>query len=142
MTDWSSLEPEAGQPVDREREPEWLERLCHIPSDFRTGHVSIRELFLRAAPDVEEPHFVDMVAERLAREPVLVESWQQYSYDKRGTPSPYLDGTEVGFFEVVADQVHYRAVERFDNVIDACSSFIWREAGWVLERRQVVSDPL
>jgi hypothetical protein len=104
--------------------------------------VSIRELFQRAAPDVEDAHFVEIVAARLGREPWVVESWQQYSYDKRGTPSPYLDGTEVGFFEVVGDQVHYRAVEPFGTVIEACSSFIWREAAWVLERRQVLSDPL
>lgn len=128
--------------VDGEREPTWLEPLCRIPLDFRTGDVSVRELFQRAAPDVEDARFVEMVVARLEREPGLVDSWQQYSYDKRGTPSPYLDGTEVGFFEVVGDKARYRAVQRFDTVVLACASFIWREAGWVLERRQVVSDPL
>jgi hypothetical protein len=70
-----------------------------------------------------------------------VEAWQQYSYDKRASPSPYLDGTEVGFFEVVGDNPRRCAVERFNTTVEACASFIWRETGWLLERRQVVSDP-
>ena len=106
--------------VDGEREPKWLELLCRIPLDFRTGDVSVRELFQRAAPDVEDARFVEMVVARLEREPGLVDSWQQYSYDKRGTPSPYLDGTEVGFFEVVGDKARYRAVQLRHRRLGLC----------------------
>jgi len=118
--------------------PSWIEPLCRIAASYRNEGCSIRELFERAAPDLEDPRFVEVVARRLEREPVLVESWQQYSENKRGTPSPYLQGTEVGFVDVADGKVETRVVGRFDSAIDACSTFIWHEAAWVLERRRVV----
>ena len=131
-----------GRAMEPEQSASWVETLCQIAREWNARDApSIRELFQRAAPEVEDAHFVEMVAERLGREPALVELWQQYSYDKRASPSPYLDGTEVGFFEVVDHEAHRRAVEHFDTVVEACASFIWRETGWVLQRRQVVSDP-
>ena len=125
-------------PSEGVRDPEWVKPLCQIASTFRSGDASIRELFQRAAPDVDDPQFVKMVGAQLAGEPGLVESWQQYSYDKRGSPSPYLDGTEVGFLEVTDGGVRRRGVAHFDSAAEACSSFIFREAVWVLERREVV----
>ena len=125
-------------PSDLSRIPDWLEPLCQIASEYRAGDASIRELFQRAAPDVEDPRFVEMVAARLRSEPGLVTLWQQYSHDKRGTPSPYLEGMEVGFVEVADGQVQTRGIARFDAAVEACSVFIWREAVWVLQRREVV----
>lgn len=80
---------------------------------------------------------MEVVTARLKREPTLVTAWQLYSYDKRSTPSPYLDGTEVGFVEIVDGEVQTRRIARFDSAVEACSVFIWREAVWVLQRREV-----
>ncbi len=118
-------------------EPSWIEPLCRIAESYRTGGRSIRELFECASPDLQDPRFVELVARTLEREPILVESWQQYSGDKRGTPSPYLQGTDVGFVDVANGKVETRLVGRFDSAIEACSTFIWHEAAWVLEGRRL-----
>ncbi len=122
---------------NRKRVPSWLEPLCQIALLYRAGELSVRELFQRAAPNLAEPEFVELVAQGLEEAPELVAAWQQYSHDKRGTPSPYLEGTEVGFVEVLDGRVQTRNIRRFDSTLDACSEFILREALWVLERREV-----
>jgi hypothetical protein len=104
---------------------------------YRTGDASIRELFQRAAPDLDNPQFLPVVARRLEHEPELVTAWQQYSHDKRGTPTPYLGGLEVGFVEVIDGQVRSRDIRQFETAFDACAAFIFREAWWVLHRREV-----
>ncbi len=126
-------------PTDRMRFPSWLEPLCRIALDFRTEELSIGGLFQRAAPDLTDPEFVELVAQVLNQAPELVVAWQQYSRDKRATPSPYLDGTEVGFVEVVSERFQTRNVCRFESAVDACSAFILCEAVWVLERREVLA---
>jgi len=118
-------------------EPSWIVPLCSIAEAYRIEDRSIRELFERAAPDLDDPRFVEMVVRRLEREPLLVEAWQQYSADKRSTPNPFLQGTEVGFVDFADGKVAVRVVERFDSEIDACATFIRHEATWVLERRRV-----
>jgi len=67
--------------------------------------------------------------EELIADPELMESWQGYSWDKRTTPNPYLDGREVGVFDRGPTMVTMHS-ER----LDACVDFIWRESHWVLSR--------
>jgi hypothetical protein len=122
---------------DRTWAPIWVEPLCRIALLYRTGELSIRDLFQQAAPDLEDPTFIEIVSEQLEREAELVAAWQQYSHDKRGTPSPYLEGNEVGFVEVSGGEVWTRGVRRFETARDACSAFILREAAWVLHRREI-----
>ena len=108
--------------------PEWVERLCDLPVRFRAGNLSIRVLMEESAPDLSD---VDraraLIRHRLAEEPALVEAWQTYSYDKRSSPSPYLDDCEVGYFDGKR-----RDVVRNDDRLDACADFIMREARSVL----------
>ena len=118
-------------------EPSWVERVCLIAASYRTDNRSIRELFELAAPDFGESRFVELVARRLALEPGLVEAWQQYSADKRGAPSPFLQGTKVGFVEKTGGKVAAGVVGRFDSEAAACAVFIMHEAAWVLEGRRV-----
>lgn len=118
-------------------EPRWLEPLCRIPVAYRSGNLSIRELFTRAAPDLDDPQFVAIVARRLEHDPSLLSTWQDYSYDKRATPSHYLDGLEVGFIEVVDGRVQNQRKQHYETSSDACAVFILHEARWVLERRHI-----
>jgi hypothetical protein len=104
---------------------------------YRTGDTSIRDLFQRAGPEFDDPHFLELVDQRLEGEPELVTAWQQYSHDKRGTPSPYLDGLEVGFVEVIDGHAEARGVHSFETSHEACASFVFREALWVLQRREI-----
>jgi hypothetical protein len=115
--------------------PLWLEPLVRVALDWREGSSSIRQLFEQAAPDLSDPRFEWLVRERLRNDPALIDAWQNYSYDKRGSPSPYLDRNRVGFFEVVGEQPTHSAVRNHKNPVDACADFIHREAAWVLERR-------
>jgi hypothetical protein len=55
-----------------------------------------------------------------------------YSYDKRWSPSPYLDGLEVGHYDAGKQQVR----RHFDSV-DACADFVLTEVRWVVDRRVV-----
>jgi hypothetical protein len=122
---------------DPEASPPWLDALFKIPVEFRAGNLSIRQLFENAAPDVADPLFATHVRTRLSREPALVHAWQQYSYDKRSSPSPYLDGAEVGFVEVADGLPMSGDVRRYDDPLDACVDFIYRETVWVLDGRRV-----
>lgn len=115
---------------------DWVESLCRIAVEYRSVDVSIRELFRRAAPHLDEPRLTNMVLERLEREPELLKAWQQYSDDKRGTPSPFLDGLNVGFAAVVDEKLIMRNVRTYGTRVEACAQFIVQEAFWVLEGRE------
>ena len=116
--------------------PLWVEPLCLIPVKYPSSGVSVRELFRRAAPDLNEPRLVEEVLTRLRLHPNLVQAWQQYSYAKRGTPSPFLDGVKVGFAEVLDEKLVIRDVHTHASPAEACAEFVWREALWVLKHRE------
>jgi hypothetical protein len=116
-------------------EPHWVESLCSIASRWKQPGTTILGLFREAAPDLSEPPSFDrLVKARLGHATMLVDAWQNYSWDKRTTPSPYLDGLEVGFY----DAGRHDVVEHRDRV-DACADFIHREANWVLRRERVAA---
>lgn len=116
--------------------PQWVDSLCRIPSDYGSVDASIRELFRQAAPDLDEPRLLDMVRMHLERQPDLLQAWQQYSYDKRGTPSPFLDGLRVGFLSVTDGKAVVGDVRTYESPLEACAQFIRRESMWVLEGRE------
>ena len=108
--------------------PGWVEPLCQVPRDFRQGDRSIRELFVAAAPDLaDDQRVIELVKGRLEADLSLVEDWQTYSYGKRGVPSPYFDGIEVGFFD---GERRNRRTYRAQT--EACAQFIYADAAWVL----------
>ena len=109
---------------------DWVRALCQIPNSFHSGDKSIRQLFDDADPDLsDESAFREAVRKELIADPELMDSWQGYSWDKRTTPSPYIDGLEVGVFDRRSTVVTMHS-ER----LDACVDFIWRESQWVLAR--------
>ena len=107
--------------------------LVTIALTWRTGDRSIRDHFRAAAPDLDDTESLrSAIRDALATDPRLLPAWQTYSYDKRSTPSPYLDVQEVGFYDDGRqDVVHH------DDPVDACADFICREAAWVLRRDRV-----
>ena len=106
-----------------------VKALVRIPMDFAQGGRSVVDLFEAAAPDLGDiKDLRTRIHDELAADPQLLEAWQTYSYDKRGTPSPYLDGLEVGFFDRSRQDV-----VSYDNSVDACSDYICREAESVLQ---------
>lgn len=76
-----------------------------------------------------------MIRGHLEQDPDLASVWQNYSYDKRGTPSPFLDGLQVGFADVGGT---IRGVRSYPSSVEACAQFILAEAAWVLERREPI----
>ena len=91
---------------------------------------AIIELFTGSGVDLRDrERFLVLIRRYLAEEPLLVEEWQRYCYDKRTSPSPYLDGREVGFYDAGR-----RDVVTYDDPVDTCAAFLYREASWVLER--------
>jgi len=114
---------------------EWADGLTTIPLRWRSGTQSIRDLFRESAPPetTSAEQFKASVAERLADRPDLVDAWQTYSYDKRSSPSPYLDGLEVGHFDDGP-----RDVAEHASPTDACVAFVYRETWWILHGRRVV----
>lgn len=118
--------------------PGWLEALCQIALKWATGGLSIRDQLQRASPDIRDPSFTSLVRTRLAHDPDLIAAWQLYSYDKRTSASPWLDGTAVGFFEFVEHRAINSDIRHHANPVDACADFIGREASWVLEGRRLL----
>jgi hypothetical protein len=91
----------------------------------------------RAAPDLDDPRLESLLRARLASEPALIDAWEDYAYDERTTPSPYMDRTKVGFLSMENARVVDQDVRVHDSMVDACADFIRREAGWVLEKRRL-----
>ena len=106
--------------------------LCYIAIEYGDTDLSLEALFRRVNPNLDDPSLVDSVRARLHDQPELIPAWQQYSYDKRATPSPFLDGTTTGLLAASDGKVAYRQLQTFDTPLDACAHFIVNEARWVL----------
>jgi hypothetical protein len=106
--------------------PQWVGQLSTIVVDRKD---SIASLLAAAEPDLRAPDFDLLVGTYLRQRPALVGLWETYGADQRGWPNPYLDGSEVGFFDGAR-----RNIRHHDDRAEACADFIHRLAAWVLER--------
>ena len=89
------------------------------------------EAFNQAAPDLSNPAvFATRVRLWLRNHKGLIDAWQIYCDDRRGSPAPYLDGCDVGFFDGISKDYH-----RHKSKVAACTDYIYREANWVLNRK-------
>ena len=79
-----------------------------------------------------DPGFERVLVRSLRENPALIELWETWSADQRWTPSAYLIGTEVGWFDNARSNVRVHP-ERAAAVAD----FIRRLAAW-LSRREVL----
>jgi len=77
--------------------PEWVEPLCQIALNWKKGDLSILQHFGNASPDLSDKRFPAFVRAYLSHHPALISAWQEYSKDKRTSPSPYLDGRQLVF---------------------------------------------
>jgi hypothetical protein len=103
-----------------------LSALVCLPRRFHAENRSIRDLF----GDTESLEVSrQALHDALMNDSTLIDDWQTYSYDKRTSPSPYLDGLAVGFY----DGGNRNHIEHVDAV-SACCDFIERERAWVLRR--------
>jgi hypothetical protein len=65
--------------------------------------------------------------------PGLMDRWQGYCEDRRGSPAPVMKGCRVWHYDQgVTDEVVH------EDRASACSDYVTREAAWVLDRRRVV----
>lgn len=108
-----------------------LALLASITDNDTGAHLA--EPFVEAGVDlVTDFELLAAVRVALQKNPDLIDVWQGYSYDKRWTPSPYLDGVEVG---------HYhsgdRHVRRHGTTLEACADFVVTEVRWVVDRRVI-----
>lgn len=100
---------------------------------WRRGGAQLADLFFAAGVEsVDDDELRRAVRERLADNAALIENWQGYSYDKRWTPSPYMDGVEVGHYDT-----GYRHVRKHQTTTDACADFVLTEVRWVVNGRVV-----
>ncbi|GIF74551.1 hypothetical protein [Asanoa siamensis] len=76
-----------------------------------------------------DPEFEDALARSLRESPALVERWETWSADQRGTPSAYLEGTEVGWFDGTR-----RNVVTHPDGPTATADFIHRLTAWRARR--------
>ncbi len=112
--------------------PTWVESVATIAYRWREPGTTLRSLFEDARPNLSDRRvFETSVADRLKRDPGLVDAWQTYSWDKRTSRGPYFDGLEVGFF----DRDRRDVIEHRDRA-SACADFLFREASWVLLGRR------
>jgi hypothetical protein len=79
-----------------------------------------------------DPGFEAALARSLRENPALIELWETWGADQRWTPSVYVDGTEVGWFDGVRRNVQIHP-DRGASTAD----FIQRLAAW-LSRRDVL----
>ncbi len=111
---------------------DWVEELVFAAQHATNRHGRVLELSrdARAAAHDDES-LRSQVAARLRERPDLVHAWQMYSWDKRWSPSPYLEAQEVGLYDS-----GYRDVEQHPDLVTACAAFIAREVDWLRTRHQ------
>jgi hypothetical protein len=111
--------------------PEQWDSLVRIASERREAPILIR--FETIDPDLSDrTAFQTAVTARLNEEPTLIDAWQTFSWDNRGSPPPYLDGLEVGFYDDGRQDVYVHG-----DRASACADFLFRKASSVLHRRRV-----
>ncbi|TDC53598.1 hypothetical protein E1212_05345 [Jiangella ureilytica] len=69
------------------------------------------------------------LAEGLRGEPALIELWDLWSGDQRWTPSVYIEGTEVGWFDG-----ERRHVKVHPDRAGAVADFVHRLSAWMSRR--------
>jgi hypothetical protein len=74
---------------------------------YRQGGRTLSDVFVDAGVnEVSDEELAGAVLSTLGDRPKLIATWQGWSYDKRWSPSPYLDGLEVGHHD--AGRQHVR----------------------------------
>jgi hypothetical protein len=69
-------------------------------SRYHTKGRALDQRYVRGGgPDLDADDFEALVAEQLRSEGGLIDLWETFSADTRGTPASYLVGTEVGYFD-------------------------------------------
>lgn len=104
------------------------EAVASIISD-RADADFIRTL-MAAAAAFAEPTFEGELSEYLRERADLVDRWATYSGDQRGSPAPYVDGTEAGWFDVTRREVIHHPDEAA-----AVADFIRRKATYLAANR-------
>jgi hypothetical protein len=80
----------------------------------------------------DDPSFERSVAQVLHGSPELVALWATWSGDQRWTPSAYLEGSEVGWYDGAR-----RNMRVHPDAASAAADFIHRLAAW-LARREIL----
>lgn len=81
---------------------------------------------------IDDPSFERSVAQVLQSSPELVALWATWSGDQRWTPSAYLEGNEVGWYDGAL-----RNLKVHPDTASAAADFIHRLAAW-LARREIL----
>jgi hypothetical protein len=87
------------------------------------GEVAFTELLRAAAAELDRPEFEANMADAVRAAPQLNDLWHTWSGDQRWTPSAYLEGVEVGWFD---DKRQHVRVHR--DEAEAAADFIHRLA--------------
>jgi hypothetical protein len=100
----------------------------------RDRHTSEFVVRLRLADRhfIDDPSFERGVARVLQGSPELVGLWATWSSDQRWTPSAYLEGNEVGWFDGAC-----RNVKVHPDTASAAADFIHRLAAWLARREML-----
>lgn len=103
---------------------------------FRAGGRPPAEV-LRAAGvgGVDDAELARAVLSVLQHRPDMIAAWQGWSWDKRWSPSPYLDGLEVGHYDGGRTDVRLHT-----SAASACTDFVVAEVRWLVECR-VTANP-
>ena len=97
-----------------------VERLCHLPRDFRRGDKSAFQLASEVQIDTQSLDAA-AIAKVLIAHPDLIDDWFRWSEDQRSSPAYYLV-EERGTFVVGRFPGQERMV--FSDRIAACADFV------------------
>jgi hypothetical protein len=100
-----------------------IQHICSLPTEFRSGEKSPRDLVREAGVDVRSLT-TDSIVAVLKTQPELVTEWLQWSEGKRSSPGYYF--LSEGQCHVVG---YYPGDERieFADPISACADFVVKE---------------
>jgi hypothetical protein len=121
---------ESGDVAD---DPLYVDALLDSVNQFRESRrPPVEVLTASGVNEVGDAELRERLLSVLEVRPDLVELWQGWSQDKRWSPSPYLDGLEVGHYD--SGRQHVRT---HPTPAAACADFVLAEVRWIVERRVV-----
>ena len=104
-------------------------KICSIPQNFlAVKNISIKQLIKESGFDENiEKIKLDELANFIKLNPNYVDSWLQYSSDKRTSSGWYFSKTNDKYLIGYLNSYKNEKVEEYDSVYNACANFILRE---------------
>jgi hypothetical protein len=109
-----------------------IDKICNIPLDFKRVGKSAFTLAKESGFESKYENIdIDEIKKYLKNHDCLIDTWQQWSLDKR-TTGYFLtldNSPRIGALDIDGQRIF---TKNFDTALDACAEFVYREVASIL----------